>query len=80
MDGSNAHRNQKTGIEILSVTLRKLGHEPKREFMSTDEFIDYFSGRHIDTLVIDATEQRIQRPSDNNVQKDSYSGKKKPIP
>ena len=80
MDGSNAHRNQKTGIEILSVTLRKLGHEPKREFMSTDEFIDYFSGRHIDTLVIDATEQRIQRPSDNNVQKDYYSGKKKPIP
>lgn len=78
MDGSNAHRNQKTGIDILALTLRKLGHEPKREFASTDEFAEYFSGLNIDTLLIDATEQRIQRPSDNKVQKEYYSGKKKP--
>jgi len=78
MDGSNAHRNQKTGIEILAVTLRKLGHEPKRSFKNADEFTEYFSGLNIDTLLIDATEQRIQRPSDNKVQKDYYSGKKNP--
>ena len=77
MDGSNAHRNQKTGIEILALTLRKLGHEPRRSFKNAEDFIEYFSRCNIDTLLIDATEQRIQRPSDNKVQKDYYSGKKK---
>lgn len=77
MSGSNAHRNQKTGIEILAVTLRKLGHEPRREFTSVEDFIDYFSSLNIDTLLIDATEQKIQRPSDKKIQKDYYSGKKK---
>lgn len=77
MDGSNAHRNQKNGISILALTLRKLGHEPKRDFASVDEFSEYFSKLNIDTLLIDATEQRIQRPSNNKVQKDYYSGKKK---
>jgi hypothetical protein len=79
MDGSNAHRNQKTGIDMLALTLRKLGHDPKREFTNADEFLEYFSKLNIDTLLIDATEQKIQRPSDNKVQKDYYSGKKKPI-
>ena len=30
-----------------------------------------------DTLLIDATERAIQRPKDNEEQKDHYSGKKK---
>lgn len=32
------------------------------------------------TIIIDATEQRIERPKDSKKQKDSYSGKKKPTP
>jgi hypothetical protein len=32
------------------------------------------------TIIIDATEQRIEKPKDSKKQKDSYSGKKKLIP
>ena len=77
MDGSNASRNQRKGVEILAATLQKSGYIPKRNFMNIEEFKDYFSDFDIDTLLVDATEQRIQRPSDNKVQKEYYSGKKK---
>jgi len=36
------------------------------------------NGRYT-TIIIDATEQRIERPKNSKRQKDSYSGKKKPI-
>lgn len=78
MDGSNAYRDQKTGLEILADSLQKLGCMPRRNFMNKDDFVEYFSSRGIDTLLIDAMEQNIQRPSDNEVQKQYYSGKKIP--
>ena len=75
MDASNAQRNQKTGVEILKKTLESKGLMPKRNFMNVKDFEAYFSAS--DELIIDATEQVIQRPSDKEEQKQYYSGKKK---
>lgn len=76
MDGSNAKRNQELGILVLKETLAETGYAPKREFATVAEFEAYF--KDYDTLLLDGTEQRRQRPSDNEVQKAYYSGKKKP--
>ena len=77
MDGSNAKRNQDIGLHILKKSLISLGNYPKRKFDNVNEFKEYFS--KIDTLLIDATEQRIQRPSNKEIQGKYFSGKKKPI-
>ena len=77
MDASNAQRNQKTGVEILKKTLVSKGDMPKRNFMNIKDFEDYFSESY--ELIIDATEQVIQRPFDKEEQKKYYSGKKKDI-
>jgi hypothetical protein len=77
MDGSNAKRNQSLGIMILSQTLCDLGLLPKRQFQSVAEFEAYFAQHH--TLILDGTEQRIQRPGDDEEQRANYSGKKKHI-
>ena len=50
---------------------------PKRNLLTIKEFEEFFKDEK--DLIIDATEQRIQRPSDNEMQKETYSGKKKPI-
>ena len=75
MDASNAKRNQDLGISILQSMLLSQGYAPIRSFDSVAEFEGYF--RKYDTLIIDGTEQRIQRPSNEDSQKDNYSGKKK---
>ncbi len=51
---------------------------PRRNFLNIKDFEDYFA----DTshLIIDATEQAIQRPSDKEPQKAGYSGKKRQTP
>ena len=77
MDASNAKRNQNIGLKALKHALDEQGYMPKRKFMNKKEFDIYFDG--INELLIDATEQQIQRPSDNEVQKEFYSGKKKAI-
>ncbi len=74
---SNAKRNQTMGIEILKDALSKIGVLPKREFESPQEFKTYFEKHK--TLILDATEQRVQRPKDNETQKEYYSGKKNVI-
>ena len=76
IDGSNAKRNQTMGIKILKDSLSKIGVSPKRTFDSPQDFKTYFEEHK--TLILDATEQRVQRPQDNDVQKTFYSGKKKP--
>ena len=48
---------------------------PARSFSSVDEFEKCF--HQYDTLIIDATQQPIQRPLDEYEQKANYSGKKK---
>ena len=77
MDGSTAKRNQDIGQAVLERALIQSGHAPKRSFASVEEFRDYFHKKG--TILIDATEQRTQRPTDSDYQKSMYSGKKKPI-
>lgn len=78
IDGSNAKRNQTLGIEVLKNALEKLKVLPKQNFETPQEFKAYFEQHK--TLILDATEQRVQRPQDNDVQKTFYSGKKKHTP
>jgi hypothetical protein len=77
MDGSTAKRLQDLGVSVLKHTLMKAGYAPKRSFCSLEEFQTYF--QKYKTLILDATEQRTQRPSDAEYQKLMYSGKKKAI-
>lgn len=75
MSASNAQRNQEIGVSVLERLLAKLDHLPKRKLLTVKDLEDLFQGE--DRLVLDATEQRIQRPSDEAEQKETYSGKKK---
>ena len=74
MEASNAKRNQKTGLEVLQSTVKELGYAPKRKFMNINEFLEYFADT--EELIIEATEHRIQRPSDKKSQKQYSSGNK----
>jgi hypothetical protein len=74
MDAATAHRSQSQGLTILESALSKVGVMPVRTFETPAEFEQYFE--KVDTLLIDVTEQRIQRPANNNEQEINYSGKK----
>lgn len=74
MNGSNAKRNQKIGLKVLAETLNKLNVMPKRNLLTVKDFEELFKGEK--ELIFDATEQRIQRPSDKDMQMETYSGKK----
>lgn len=78
MDGSNAKRNQELGVAVLQEALAHTGYAPKREFATVAEFEAYFQEH--ETLLVDGTEQRKQRPGQKETQKDYYSGKKKCTP
>ena len=60
MNGSNAKRNQTVGLDILQLTLDNLDHMPRRSFKDVADFERFFSKEK--ELIIDATEQRKQRP------------------
>jgi len=75
MDTSTAMRNFELGIEVLKKALSDNGHAPKRAFLNVKEFREYFKKGN--SLIIDGTEQLIQRPKEG--QKDFYSGKKRAI-
>ncbi|MCY7352705.1 MAG: transposase family protein [Cytophagaceae bacterium] len=78
MDGSTAKRNQTIGLPVIEAALLGSGHAPKQPFESVDDFKAYFAPKG--TILIDATEQRTQRPVDGDYQKDLNSGKKKRLP
>lgn len=78
MDGSNAKRNQAFGVSLLKESLRESGFAPQREFESVEAFQAYFA--ELDSLILDGTEQRIERPQNPVSQKENYSGKKKLTP
>lgn len=75
MDGSSAFRNKNMGINILQSMLCDRGFAPARTFESVEQFEEYF--QEYQTLIIDGEEQPIQRPSDEDTQREHYSGKKK---
>jgi hypothetical protein len=78
MDAANAKRNQTLGLQVLEQALRTAQCLPPRRFANAAEFAAYF--QHEETLIFDGVEQRIQRPKENEAQKDHYSGKKSAIP
>jgi hypothetical protein len=65
-------------IKLLSKLLRdsliKQGYLPKRKVEQLKKALEKES-----TVLLDATEREIQRPADNEVQKEYYSGKKSVI-
>lgn len=76
MDASNAKRNQQLGLEILERALSAAQCLPRREFKDAAEFAAYLKNET--TVIIDGLEQSMQRPNDDAVQRDFYSGKKMP--
>lgn len=71
--------------EVLRLTLGELGHLPGRDpqkvkqLLETymDESQQYEASTEVESFAIDGTERRRQRPSDQEEQKQFYSGKKK---
>jgi|SRR5581483_2369667 hypothetical protein len=78
MDASNAKRNQALGVRVLEQALRNAACLPARAFKDAAEFAEYLQNE--ETLIFDGVEQRRQRPRENAVQKDYYSGKKSVTP
>jgi hypothetical protein len=74
MDRSNAKRNQTLGLKVLEHTLEAAQCLPRRKFKDAAEFGEYFKQEK--TLIFDGVEQRMQRPSNDEAQRDCYSGKK----
>lgn len=75
LSNSNAYENQSVVIRVLEGTLANAGLLPVRSFNSEDELITFLGEET--TLLIDVTEQRVQRPDNQTDQKADYSGKKK---
>ncbi|WP_461098799.1 hypothetical protein [Spirosoma luteolum] len=78
MDGSTAKRNQDMGLMLIKTALNQSGHLPKTHFDNAESFNAYFIDKG--PSLIDATEQRTQRPQAADYQRGMYSGKKKPTP
>lgn len=64
-------------LPILYKTLVALGVMPTREFKTVEEFRTACQG--LDKLLIDATERPHCRPTEDEEQREMYSGKKKDI-
>jgi hypothetical protein len=60
--------------KLLRDSLEKQGYLPKRKAEQLKKALEKES-----TVLLDATEREIQRPADNEVQKEYYSGKKSVI-
>lgn len=72
---SNAHANQAMAVNVLQLALELRGFMPKRAYLSDEEFAAHWNKES--DIMIDGTEQRRQRPVDQEEQKKDYSGKKK---
>jgi hypothetical protein len=77
LDGANAYQNQALGLRVLRAALEQGGHMPKRAYQSVEDFKEHLSEEN--EILLDVTEQRRQRPDNQEDQKEDYSGKKKPI-
>ncbi|NEP84625.1 MAG: transposase [Okeania sp. SIO3B3] len=73
MDASNAKRQFECGLEVLQHTLKEAGHMPVLELLNEVEAEEFLS--QFEQIIIDVTEQRIQRHENYEVQKEHYSGK-----
>lgn len=78
MDASNAKRNQQLGLDVLQQALSAAQCLPRREFKDAVAFAEYLQNET--TIIFDGLEQRMQRPDDDEVQREFYSGKKSATP
>jgi hypothetical protein len=78
MDGSSAWRNFHKYILVVELVLKQQNALPKRHFESVRAFTQYL--REEKEITVDVTEYPIERPKDNEEQKECYSGKKKTYP
>ena len=71
---ATANTNFLRYLKVLHQALIDLGNMPKREFKNVADFKKHFKGKG--RLLIDATEQQVDRPKGKEAQKARYSGKK----
>ena len=76
LDMANAKRNQELGFKVLQHALAAAGCLPRRSFKDAADFKKYLTNEK--TLIFDGLEQRMQRPQEDEAQRDFYSGKKMP--
>ncbi|HMU03217.1 MAG TPA: hypothetical protein PJ990_06320 [Saprospiraceae bacterium] len=77
MERSTFSKNRAIALKVLVCTLQRIGMLPRREFKDIEAFEEYMKTHP--ELLIDGTENQIQRPHNQTVQKDYYSGKKNAI-
>jgi hypothetical protein len=77
IERSTFSKNRAISLRVLSTALFKLNVMPKREFASLEEFENYLESHP--EIIIDSTEHRVQRPDNQEIQKECYSGKKNAI-
>lgn len=75
MSGSSAYTWLYKIMPVFIETLSQLNVLPETTFETPEEMHEAFKDH--DVLIVDATERAIQRPKNNEEQKDHYSGKKK---
>ena len=75
---STAFNKQTIGVRYLQAALQRKNYIPHREFVDYKDLKSKLA--NYDELLIDATEQHRQRPVNQEVQKENYSGKKKHTP
>ena len=75
LNRSNANRNIHKLASILEKALGRAMVLPERKINTVEELLEIFPD--VRDLFIDGTERPIQRPKDNEKQKENYSGKKK---
>lgn len=78
MSVAAAHKNFKRYLQVLKQALEDSGHLPKNKFETLEVFQEYIKDKGV--VFIDVSELSVQRPQEEQTQKDHYSGKKSDIP
>lgn len=78
IERSTFSKNRAIALRVLTSSLNRIGVLPKREFKDVEEFEEYM--KEHPELLIDGTENRVQRPHNQSIQKEYYSGKKNVTP
>jgi len=78
LSSSNAYEMQALSLTVIQSALELGGYLPVREYATEEEFKEHWEEEG--DIMVDATEQRRQRPGNQEAQKRDYSGKKKRTP
>ena len=75
---SNAYQMQSLSLTVIQAALEQGGYMPTRHYDTVEDFKEHWKSEG--AIMVDATEQRRQRPGNEQEQRKDYSGKKKHIP